>query len=68
MNSRLLESKMVLFGDTGGTLAEALGLSRQQFSAKKNETNGAEFVQGEIKVIRDRYNLSPQEVNDIFFC
>lgn len=68
MNTRLFESKMVLHGDTGGTLAEALGLSRQQFSAKKNETNGAEFTQGEIKIIKERYNLSPQEVDDIFFC
>lgn len=68
MNARLLESKMVLFGDTGGSLAEALGISRQQFSAKKNETNGAEFTQGEIKIIKERYGLKPQEVDDIFFA
>lgn len=68
MNSRLLESKMVLHGDTGGTLAEALGITRQQFSAKKNETNGAEFTQREIKIIKERYNLTPQDVDDIFFA
>ena len=68
MNAKLLKSKMALFGDTGATLAKALGISRQQFSAKINETNGAEFTQREIKIIRNRYALSGAEIDDIFFA
>ena len=68
MNTRLLKSKMVLFGDTGSELAEALGISRQQLSAKMNETNGAEFTQGEIKIIKTRYDLSCTDVDEIFFA
>lgn len=67
MNKNALKAKMVLHGDTGATLSEALGISRQQFSAKLNEKNGAEFTQGEIRIIKDRYSLTGDEVNLIFF-
>lgn len=67
MNKNLLRSKMVLFGDTNETLAAALGISPQRLSAKINTTGGAEFVQGEIKIIRDRYHLTDEETGHIFF-
>lgn len=67
MNAKLLRSKMVLFGDTNNSLAEALGLSAQRLSEKINERNGAQFTQGEIEIIRSRYSLTSQEVIDIFF-
>ena len=67
MNARLLRSKMVLFGDTQGELAEALGISQQRLSAKMNETNGAEFNQREIRIIRQRYDLTAEELSLIFF-
>lgn len=67
MNKNLLRSKMVLFGDTNETLAAALGISPQRLSAKINAKDGAEFVQGEIKVIRDRYHLTDEETALIFF-
>ena len=67
MNKKLLRSEMVLHDDTNGTLAEVLGISQQSFSAKLNETNGAEFNQGEISKIRSRYNLSDEKVVSIFF-
>ena len=35
-------------GDTGTTLSQYLGMARSTFSAKINETKGAEFTQGEI--------------------
>ena len=66
MNKKALLSKMVLYGDNGGTLSEALGISRSTFSVKINES-GAEFTQSEIMVIKERYNLTPEEVMDIFF-
>lgn len=67
MNKNMFKSKMKLHGDTNAILAKAIGISPQRLSAKINETGGAEFVQGEIEKIKDRYNLTPDEVNDIFF-
>lgn len=66
MNTNKLRAKMALNGDTGTTLSETLGLSQQRFSAKLNGNN-AEFNQSEIQLIKDRYNLTAAEVDDIFF-
>ena len=68
MNKLRLESVMRLHGDTGETLSDYLGIARSTFSAKKNETNGAEFTQGEIAKIKARYNLQADEIDLIFFC
>lgn len=62
MNKLKLESVMRLHGDTGTSLAKFLKMSRTTFSAKINETKGAEFTQGEIAKIRSKYNLSPSDV------
>ena len=67
MNKRKLYAMMALHGDTGGSLAEALGIARTTFSAKINETNGAEFTQTEILNIKRRYILSPEQIDEIFF-
>lgn len=66
MNTNKLKSKMALFGDTGNTLADALDISPQRFSAKLNEKS-AEFTQGEIQIIKERYKLTAKEVDEIFF-
>lgn len=57
---------MVLHGDTNKALAEALGITSQSLSDKINE-RGTEFKQGEIAKIRDRYDLSADQVEQIFF-
>lgn len=67
MNTAMLKSKMVLFGDNNTTLGEALGIAYQTLSTKINNTNGAEFTQGEILTIKKRYKLTPDEVDEIFF-
>jgi len=67
LNKNKLESKMKLFGDTGTSLSKYLGMARSTFSSKINETNGAEFNQGEIAMIRKKYELTPLEVVEIFF-
>lgn len=67
MNKELLRSIMVLHGDTNKDLAEALNISEQSLSGKINE-KGTEFKQGEIAKIKDRYNLSPEQVESIFFA
>lgn len=68
MNKNLLESEMKAYGDTGTALAAFLGIARSTFSAKLNETNGAEFTQGEIYRIKMKYNLSAEKINEIFFA
>lgn len=67
MNKNLLESIMKAHGDTGTSLSQFLGMARSTFSAKINETNGAEFTQGEITQIKAKYNLDAEKVDDIFF-
>lgn len=63
----MMKSIMVLHGDTGAVLAKAIGMSPQTLSLKINERGGSEFTQGEISKIRERYNLSPEEIDIIFF-
>ena len=67
MNKKLLRSIMALHDDTNKDLAECLEISEQSISAKINE-NGTEFKQGEIAKIQKRYNLSPEQVINIFFA
>lgn len=67
MNKLRLESVMRLHGDTGTSLAKFLNIARTTFSAKINETNGAEFTQGEIAMIKAKYSLSPDDIVAIFF-
>ncbi len=68
MNKRLFKSKMALFGDTNASLAAFIGISPQRCSAKLNGTNGAEYTQGEILSIKNRWNLTSEEVDAIFFA
>ena len=68
MNKNMFVSKMKLFGETQEILADALDLSLSRLNAKINETDGAEFKQSEIKFFRDRWDLTPEEVDQIFFA
>ena len=66
MNKKLLKSFMILHGDTNATLAEYIGITERSFSSKINE-NGTEFKQNEIMAIKKRYELSDEQVCQIFF-
>lgn len=66
MNKPKLKSIMALHGDTYKDIAELLGITEQSVSGKINE-NGTEFKQGEITKIKDKYNLTPAELDAIFF-
>lgn len=66
MNSKLFRSIMVLHNDTNKTLAEFLNVSEQTICNKINE-NGTEFKQGEIAKIVERYNLTAEQITEIFF-
>lgn len=66
MNIPLLKSKMVLHRDTGQTLAKALGIDPATLSLKLTKATRG-FKQSEIDIIINRYDLSPEEVYEIFF-
>jgi hypothetical protein len=53
-------------GDTSGTLSKALGIHQNTLSLKINE-RGTEFTQSEIMTIKNRYNLTADDVDAIFF-
>lgn len=64
-NTKLLKAKMILNGDTIQTLADSLGINRQNASIKINGKR--EFKQLEIAKIARRYKLSYEELESIFF-
>ena len=66
VNRNLLISKQSLLGDTDARLAKVLKITPQTFSLKVN--GKADFTVGEIKRIRERYQLTDEEVTDIFFA
>lgn len=66
MNRNMLKSIMALHDDTIRDLAAYLGITPNSVSNKINE-NGSEFKQGEIAMIKERYNLTADQVDDIFF-
>jgi DNA-binding Xre family transcriptional regulator len=67
MNKTELRVVMLRHGDTNKELAEYLGITEQSVSAKINE-NGTEFKQGEIAKIKEKYNLTADQVEAIFFA
>lgn len=74
INKKLLESKMALYGDNQNSLAAALGITIQRLSAKMNakqvsdKVKPAAFTLHEVRIIMERYNLTPDEVVQIFLC
>lgn len=66
MNVKLFRSIMVLHNDTNKTLADFLKVSEQTVCNKINE-NGTQFKQNEIAKLVKRYNLTAEQISDIFF-
>ena len=66
MNSNLLKAVIVKNGDTQKKLAEAMGL---QTSGLNMRINGrTEFRRNEINFIKNRYSLTSDEIDSIFFA
>lgn len=65
MNSDLLKGKIREFGDTQERLAVALGISNSNLSDKINGKSS--FRQNEILLIKERYSLTANDVDRIFF-
>lgn len=68
MNKKMYRSKMALYGDTNASVAAYLGITEQRNSAKVNGTHGAEYTQNEIRMLKERWDLSAEEVDCIFFA
>lgn len=67
MFKKKLEAKMKLYGDTQESLANELNISLTRLNAKINRCKGADFRQREIKLIKERYDLTFEEIDEIFF-
>ena len=66
MNETEFKVIMLRHGDTNATLAEYLGLSTKTLVLKIKGTLC--FKQNEIRMIKERYNLSPEELVMVFFA
>ena len=62
---RKIKAVLKRFGHTQNDLAELLGVTYQSVSIKLN--GHKDFTQTEIFKIMTMYNLTPEEVVDIFF-
>ncbi len=67
MNTNLLKSKLAEQGFTQTAAAQAIGISLSRFNAKLNNTDGAEFSLGEVRTMKNLFNLSSEQVDHIFF-
>lgn len=65
MNTQLLKSKIVEFGETQAQLAQAIGISPSNLNDKIN--GKVSFRQDDIAAIRNRYHLTADDVDLIFF-
>ena len=68
MNKNELVSVMKKHGDRNEDIAKYIGIVPQTFSYKLNGTNGASFTQKEIQKIKEKYNLSAEQIDTIFFA
>lgn len=64
MNIPLFRSKMILYGDNQRKIAEILGVTDQTIGDKLYSNK---WRQHEIKVLKDRWLLTPDEIDAIFF-
>lgn len=65
MNGNLFKAKMVENGDTQEKLAEAMGLQTSGLNLRINGKR--EFRLNEMNFIKQRYGLSCEEIDKIFF-
>lgn len=65
MNANLLRSKMALHGDMQVDLAKDLNITAMGLSNKMNQRT--DFKQSEIDYIAKKYELTADEIKEIFF-
>ena len=67
MQANMLKGTLTENGMTQANAAERIGISLSRFNAKLNETRGAEFSLGEVLALKNVLNLSPEQIDQIFF-
>lgn len=65
MNKTQFKVMLLEHHETQEQLAKGLGITRATLSYKV--TGQSEFTQGEIRKIKERYGLTPEQVELIFF-
>lgn len=65
MDKNLFRAMYTAQGNTQKEVAEILGIAEQTLSAKVN--GETDFKHSEIKTLIDRYGLTPEQVDAIFF-
>lgn len=66
MKKYILSEYIAKNNDTLEELSKHLEITYQTLSKKRN--GHVEFTRAEIKKIKDRYNLTPEEIDYIFFA
>ena len=61
-----LKVEMLRHSDTGQELAKSMGIGYQTLSDKKKKKK--DFKRSEIEFIKERYELNPERVDEIFFA
>lgn len=67
MNTNELKKVMLDHNDKNYDLAKFLNMSESTFSSKLHE-RGLSFRKSEIKAIADRYKLTGEQIQQIFFA
>ena len=65
MNKNLFRAMHTAHGDTQKQVADILGIAEQTLSSKVN--GETDFKHSEIKTLIDRYGLTPEQDDTIFF-
>lgn len=67
MVNALLKGKIREKGMSQQDVASKIGVSLSRFNAKLNNTDGAQFTLREVKDMRVLLDLTPEQVDQIFF-
>lgn len=67
MNGNILRGKFREKGMTQADVAKKIGISLSRFNAKLNEAGGAEFTLGEALLLKRLFDLSAEQMDEIFF-
>lgn len=67
MNENELLIEIQKHNETIGQLANYLGIETQTLERKMSDDTDSDFTMGEIKKIKEHYNLTSERVDEIFF-
>ena len=67
MNENELLIEIQKHNETIGQLANYLGMETQTLEPKMSDDTDSDFTMGEIKKIKEHYNLTSERVDEIFF-